>query len=203
MNIALSYTLSVFLCIVLTACEGRDNPLNPINPTPTLAYRIRLQIKDAPGHFESIRIGGQFDVRNADQCGRIRRATGTTGRISRSLDLPLARISDSEYEAVLHLDKMLDGDHFGRGDCHWQLSVAYAEILPQDHEKDASFEISMDAQDVVTGGSVTRYYPSALYREPKGFAGARMVGSDRPDNYLPGVRDHLFSLTLSSVGESE
>ena len=203
MNIPLCYALCVFLSLVLIACEGRGPLLNPINPTPTVGYRIRLQIKDAPGHFESIRLGGQFDVRNAEQCGKIRRATGTTGRISRSVDLPLARISDSEYEAVLHLDKMLDGDHFGRGVCHWELSVAYAEILPQDHEKDASFEINMDARDVVTGGSVTRYYPSALYREPEGFAGARMVGSDRPGNYLPGVRDHLFSLTLSSVGEFE
>jgi len=203
MNIPLSCALSVFLSVALTACEGGGPPLNPINPKPTLGYRIRLQIMGAPGHFESIRIGGQFDVRNAERCGKIRRATGTTGRISRSVDLPLARISDNEYEAVLHLDKMADGDHFGRGVCYWELSVAYAEVLPRDHEKDASFEINMDAQDIVTGASVTRYYPSALYREPNGFAGARMVGSDRPDNYLPGVRDHLFSLTLSSVGESE
>lgn len=210
---------SIFLGALLGSCEYKGSSMEKardevtlggvagssepkVNPAPSTGYRIHLSIDDAPGTFEIIEMGAQFDVRNEDQCGKIKPMTGTPGRLTTSALIPFTRISDGEYEGVVYLDGMVDEDYFGRGVCHWELSLAYADLIAKDEEQDANFSIVLDIHDIVNGGSSKRYYPSQFYQTPEGFAGARMTGHDSQDRYLPDVRSSLFSLTLSSMGEA-
>ncbi|MDV3470274.1 hypothetical protein RZA67_16285 [Stenotrophomonas sp. C3(2023)] len=211
---------ALLLSAILCACNGKGNSmvqtnaesarhdsidrgLAHLNPNPTARFRIRLKINDAPGPFQIVKLGGQFDVRNKDECGKINLFTGTAGRISSSERLPLTRISDSEYEAVLELDRMQDEDYFDRGVCHWELIRAYAVLIAADEVKDTSFAVSLPVQELLNGGAVTRYFLHLYYPRVDELDGYSAASKKTPDEFLPEYRDHLFSMTLSSLGTTE
>jgi len=186
-----------------TQRDSNDRGLAHLNPNPTAGYRIRLNINNAPGPFKIVKLGGQFDVRNKNECGTINRFTGTAGRITSSERLPLTRISDSEYEAVLELDRMQDEDYFGRGVCHWELIRAYAVLIAADEVKDTSFAVSLPVHDLLDGGAVTRFFVHAHYPRVEEVDGYPARGEKTPDEFLPEYRAHVFSMTLSSLGAAE
>lgn len=203
MNRCLSFTSTVLLSLMLSACENRVPLMTKTNPNPTAGYRVRLKINDAPGPFDIIRVGGQFDVRNSNECGEVIPAVGLPGKIVRSNNIPLRRVGGDEYEGVVYLDTMQDEDYYGKGVCHWELTAVYALLVAKDPINDARFVMTLNAAKVTEGGSATRYYPDVIYYEPDGFAGASMIGSDRRERYRPGVRDALFVVTLSGMGQAE
>jgi len=220
MTRSLLFIATVLLTMMLVACgikgstmeekntesaqrESIDRGLAHLNPNPTARYRFRLKINDAPGPFEIVKLGGQFDVRNKDECGKINFFTGTAGRISSSERLPLTRISDSEYEAVLELDRMQDEDYFGRGVCHWELIRAYAVLIAADEIKDTSFAVSLPVQELLNGGTVTRYFVHADYPRLEELDGYTAVSKKTPEEFVPEYRAHVFSMTLSSLGAAE
>lgn len=173
------------------------------NSNPTAGFKVRLTIDNAPGPFEIIDVGGQFDVRNSNQCGKVIPAVGLPGKIVNSKNIPLTRVGGEEYEGVIYLDTMQDEDYYGKGVCHWELTAVYALLVAKDRTTDASFVMTMNAAMLIEGGSTTRYFPHVIYHEAGGFAGANMMGSGRRERYRPGIRDALFAVTLSGAGEAE
>lgn len=174
-----------------------------VNPQPTAGYRMRLKIEKAPGSFEIIEMGAQYDVRNEDQCGKIHPMTGTPGRLTTSRATPLTRISPNEYEGVLYLDRMLDEDYFGRGVCHWEMSSAVAHVVAGDRREDTIFSVRLDASGVVSAASVKRYYANMIYPRADGTGGIPFHGKQAVEEYLPHIRSSVFSLTLTSLGEAK
>lgn len=199
----LLFISAVVLNLLLAACEKQIPLMTKTNPNPTAGYRVRLKIDDAPGPFDIIRVGGQFDVRNSNECGKVIPAVGLPGKIVKSDNIPLRRVGSDEYEGVIYLDAMQDEDYYGKGVCYWELTAVYALLIAKDRARDASFVITLNAAKVTEGHSATRYYPDVIYYEPGGFAGANMIGSDRRERYRPGIRDALFAVTLSGMGEAE
>lgn len=173
------------------------------NPEPRVGYRVRLRVENAPGSFEIVRMGGQYDVRNESRCGRINPMTDTPGRMTSMERMPFARVSGNEYESVIYLDEMQDEDYYGRGICNWELSLAYAVVIAKDERRDTGFAIRLSAHDLMSGGSVTRYYPYASYPRVEGVEGFPSNGKLSQEEYLPDLRSALFSLTLSMIGEAE
>lgn len=211
--------LSIFLSAMLGGCDDKGFSMKyaksmfgqegksergraHLNPHPTAGYRIRLKIDNAPGPFEIVRLAGQYDVRNEAECGRIHPMTGTAGRITSMEGVAVTRLSDTEYEGVIHLDKMLDEDYYGRGVCHWELTSAAASVVAGDVDRDRNFVVSLDVKDLIEGGATTRYYPYRAYEQSE-MGSATHIGSAAPEDYVPGIRSALFSLKLTSLGEAK
>lgn len=220
MKRSLLFISTLLLSVTLSACDNKGSPMEQTNAEstqenadergrahlnlhPTAGYRIRLKIDNAPGPFKVVHMGGQFDVRNEDECGRIHAMTGTPGRITSMERIPFTRISENEYEGILHLDKMQDEDYYGRGVCHWELSFAYASVIAADEDKDFNFSVNLDVPEIISGGTSTMYFPDRAYLWREGRGGMSYPGSAAPEEYVPEIRSALFSLTLTSVGETE
>jgi len=190
------------------AAGGRG--LATLNPAPVKAYQVTLRIHGAPGTFQHVRGSAQYDVINEEQCGHIEPATGTPSRITSQEPLELTRISDEEYQGTLYLDRMQDQDYYGRGLCRWEFTGAGALLKATGAHEETRFLTFMDAPELVAGKTYTRYYPLRDYPRAGPVDGADIPaiddyassGEDDPTEYRPGLRDALFSISITAVEKS-
>jgi hypothetical protein len=181
--------------------------LATLNPAPVKAYQVTLRIHGAPGTFKHVRGSAQYDVINEDQCGYIEPATGTASRITSQEPLELTRISEEEYQGTLYLDRMQDQDYYGRGICRWEFTGAGALLKATGAQEETRFLTFVDASELVAGKTYTRYYLLRDYPRAErndaldlpaidDFAAS---GEEDPTEYRPGLRDSLFSITLTAT----
>jgi len=178
-----------------------------LNPNPTRAYWITLRIDNAPGKFEYVVGGAQYDVTNEDECGKLHRMTGTPVRITQLEQVPLTRISESEYRGLVYVDYMLDSDIHGNGVCRWEFSRATATLKATGVHEETRFFADLDAADVVSGqpntihharhayprASPTEEFPNLPWLDSHASAGHHDL-----DAFVPAVRATAFSLTMTS-----
>lgn len=113
--------------LALGACTDPDDdtqPLRQINPSPVDAYEVRVTLRDAPGPFVKAHFSAQYDVRNAATCGKANPIAGNSPVIRTSEAVPLTKVSETEYVAIVHTDLFLDQDYYGRGVCRWTFTAA-------------------------------------------------------------------------------
>ncbi|MGN7838945.1 hypothetical protein [Stenotrophomonas sp. 22385] len=201
---AMSHDLSTAEADV--AAGGRG--LATLNPEPVKAYQVTLRIHGAPGAFKLVRGTAQYDVINEDQCGNIEPATGTASRITSQEPMELTRISDEEYQGTLYLDRMKDQDYYGRGICRWEFTGAGALLKATGAQEETRFLTFVDAPDLVAGKTYTRYYPLRDYPRAGQVDGVSDVpaiddyassGEENPTEYREGLRDSLFSISITAV----
>ncbi|MGH8351501.1 MAG: hypothetical protein ACRES5_33870, partial [Pseudomonas sp.] len=166
------------------------------------------RIHGAPGTFKHVRGTAQYDVVNEDQCGHIEPATGTASRITSQEPLELTRISDEEYQGTLYLDRMQDQDYYGRGICRWKFTGAGALLKATGAQEETRFLTFVDASELVAGKTYTRYYPLRDYPRAGHSAGSAHLpaiddyassGEEDPTEYRTGLRDALFSISITGV----
>lgn len=174
-----------------------------LNPHPTSGYRIRMKVKNAPGPFEVVRMGGQYDVRNEDKCGEVNPMTGMPGRITSMEIIPVRHVSMGQYEGVVYLDAMQDDDYYGRGECSWELSRAYVVLIAQDEGKDTRFSMSLSLKSIVEGGSEKRFFTHADYPRIDNLDSYPASSKESPEGFLPEYRANLFAVALTSLGAVE
>lgn len=188
------------------AAGGRG--LATLNPAPVKAYQVTLRIHGAPGAFQHVRGTAQYDVINEDQCGHIEPATGTASRITSQEPLELTRISDEEYQGTVYLDRMKDQDYYGRGICRWEFTGAGALLKATGAQEETRFLTFVDAPDLVRGKAYTRFYPLRDYPRAGQIEGSSDVraiddyassGEEDPSEYREGLRDSLFSISITAV----
>jgi hypothetical protein len=188
------------------AAGGRG--LATLNPAPVKAYQITLRLHGAPGAFQHVRGTAQYDVINEDQCGNIETATGTASRITSQEPLELTRISDEEYQGTVYLDRMKDQDYYGRGICRWEFTGAGALLKATGAQEETRFLTFVDAPDLVGGKAYTRFYPLRDYPRAGQIEGSSDVpaiddyassGEEDPSEYREGLRDSLFSISITAV----
>ncbi len=181
--------------------------LAKLNPQARQAYEVVLKLHNAPGPFERIEGVAQYDVTNDAECGRINPATGTAGRITSQEPVTLKRVADDEYHGTVYLDQMLDEDYYGRGVCHWKFSGAGALLKATGAHEETRFLTFMDADRLTAGQTLTRYYPRMDYpraapvKGPYGMSSMEdypASGNEDPTEYVPELRDALFSISLSA-----
>lgn len=99
------------------------------NPNPREAYRITMQIEDAPGPFGLVRAFAQYDVVNPECLPPPNDNNGHTWPVpTDAAEITLTRDADGSYSGVVYADYMLDEDYHGRGVCKWQLIQAQAQL---------------------------------------------------------------------------
>lgn len=187
------------------AAGGRG--LAALNQSPVRTYQVTLRIHGAPGTLKHVRGSAQYDVVNEEQCGHIEAATGNASRITSQEPLELTRISDDEYQGTLHLDRMQDQDYYGRGICRWELTGAGALLKASGAQVETRFLTFVDAPELVAGKTYTRYYLRRDYPRLErddaldlpaidDFAAS---GEEDPTAYRPGLRDSLFSISITGA----
>jgi len=188
------------------AAGGRG--LATLNPAPVKAYQVTLRINGAPGTFAHVRGTAQYDVVNEDECGHIESAAGTASRITSQEPLELTRVSDTEYQGTLYLDRMQDQDYYGRGICRWEFTGAGALLKATGAHEETRFLTFVDASDMVAGKTYTRHYPQDDYPRVKPIEGHPDLripddypssGEVDPHEFAPKLQGRLFSVSISAV----
>ncbi len=187
--------------------ESGGRGLAKLNPQPRQAYEVVLKLHNAPGPFERIEAVAQYDVANEAECGRINPVTGTAGRITSQEPLTLKRVADDEYHGTVYLDQMLDEDYYGRGVCRWKFGGTGALLKATGAHEETRFLTFIDADQLTAGKTLTRHYPRRDYpraapvQGPHGMTSIEDYpdsGNEDPTDYVPELRDALFSISLTA-----
>lgn len=173
------------------------------NPNPKRAYRIVMEIENAPGPFAIVQGAAQYDVTNEEECGEFRAMAGGYNREVNHVPLQWEKISDTTFATTIYADLMLDEDFFGRGLCRWKFTHANASLSATGSESETKFQPDMTAEEIESGETVKWYFWNGGYpvdlplpSDGKGFAdfGYRSV-----EKFKPEIRDQLFGITLSAM----
>ena len=167
------------------------------------AYKIKIKIKDAPdAGFKQGEAWAFFDIKNAKECGYIVEATqDTPSYIERSIDFPLTKLSDTEYEGTFYTDWGQDGDFFNNGVCHWQFNRVGASFSATGADGETYFGNQLTTRPaggydirhpfVINTPYTTFYRKSEYPRDTNSFAGE---GVSDPADFKP---EQLFSITIT------
>lgn len=157
------------IAITLAGCSGENSdgqpaePLRTLNPSPTEAYTITVVLKDAPGPFDQVDAAVQYDVTNPGECGELNRLSGAIPRISSSENLPLTRVSATEYTGVMYADQILEEDYYGRATCQWKLIEARVSFRASEDPMATWFVGKIGAPEIRAHSSNNTFFWAGYY----------------------------------------
>lgn len=135
------------------------------NPQPQEKYLVRMVIQGAPRPFDKVEGKVQYDIPEDDDACVPRDYTIAPGgiRINPSEDVPIAyrKISETEYEAEVFLDALLDEDYYGLGICRWRLTAVAAFLT----SGDVTFWTSTHLDYMQSGKTEVTYTANAFFDE--------------------------------------
>ncbi|KRG70217.1 hypothetical protein ABB29_08060 [Pseudoxanthomonas dokdonensis] len=175
--------------------SAADEPLRKLNPNPQQAYRITLTIQDAPGPLLLTDARAQYDVSNETPCGKMK-PQGGPYRMTSSEPLELTRIDETTYQGTVYLDRIVDADYYGKGVCHWALSIVYANFKATGKPEETTFEPSLVAEKVIAQQSQTRYFWNGSY--PRGSIDGSINLGQTDSNRINYPDEQKFTITVSS-----
>jgi hypothetical protein len=125
--------LLLFLVTLMTttaSCQNHQRvPLPEVkrNPEPREKYLVTMVIKDAPRPFDKVEGKVQYDIPvGDDDCIPVDYTIapgGTRNNPSEDVPVEFRKISETEYQAEIFLDALLDEDYYGLGVCRWQMTA--------------------------------------------------------------------------------
>jgi hypothetical protein len=178
---------------------AHDRGAAKLNPSPKRGFGFVVTIENAPGPFEFVKGGAQYDVSNDDECGHMNEWAGVAERIRSQEDVALTKVSDTEYRGVVYLDWMLDEDYYGRGVCHWELTAAGVTLRATGKDGETLFHSAIMAEQLVAGGTEELYYWKGRYPRST-MDNFRDYGSPTRDRFKPELRNDLFKVTIKAQG---
>ncbi|TAA08182.1 hypothetical protein EA658_09665 [Pseudoxanthomonas winnipegensis] len=171
------------------------------NPAPKDAYRITMTIKDAPGPFAWMKALAQYDVVNKECLSPPKDNPGgrTAPVPTDDVEIPLQKISETEYVGTVYADQMLDQDYTGRGVCHWKLIQFRVHMKATGAHAETLFIPSIPDDKLLAGSPENVYFNRVTYPEAEGVEDYPDTGGGRSD-YGPSVQDQdLFTVTFTPV----
>ena len=171
------------------------------NPNAKQAYKLKVQIKDAPeGGFKYVGGSVGFDIENIKECGYYLGWPygGTVPGVGRNIDYPLTKISDTEYEGTFYTDWGKDGDFFGKGVCHWKFTGVGVGLSATGDDGETKFltGFNVDVDEFPPKEPLTRFYRKAEYPEAKDLPnfGYNGFSAEVAKQHEP---NKLFSITIT------
>ena len=171
------------------------------NPAPKQSYRIEMRIENAPGPFSLVEGAAQYDVQNYEECGEINRVSGTISRITVSPEIIWTPKGDGVYEAVVHADRMLDEDYFGRGVCRWAMTEVRASLRATGAKGETRFSPSIVAADVFAGKAATSYFAGVRYPKVETYEDFVDFGVADPSRFKSEFQNGVFTVTFIAKGD--
>lgn len=211
----------LFVCILglsVAACGGQSGtsksvsaspssadslvPLRMLNPKPTRAYEIRMEVEDAPRPFANIEGVAQYDVQNP-QCGDINPVIGAIPPIRSNEVVQLRKISEREYVGVVYADRIMDEDYYGNGVCHWALTEVRVALRGMDTPESSRFVATMPAEMIQAGGEEKKYYWTGYYPRAERTEGFPDYGEADLSQIPESKHGEFFIMSLTSRGLPE
>ena len=158
------------------------------NPHPTKRYEITIEIKGAPGPFDSVNGFALFQVDNVE-CAPVEPSAGVHLTPQKSVPLALTRVGNT-YKGTFYGDQLLDENYFGLGVCHWALASAGVNLNVQK----VVFSAGLVVNEINAQKPLTTYYANASYHDTKD------QGGDTGTIGTPYILQHpteFFSATLA------
>ena len=157
---------TMFIAIPLVACVPGEQKsvkevekLYQLNPNPQKAYKLTVQIKDAPGPMKFM--GGSIEYL-ANNCSFLtNNIEGVTSTPRKHVDLQFRTAAKDTYETVIYLDGMKDEDYFGDGICHWESTGFGVGFSATGKLEETGFSVptSLFGEDsILNTGTKTMYY---------------------------------------------
>lgn len=159
------------------------------NPSPKQAYRVILDVSNAPGPFASIEGFAQYAAPDCTYV--INEAAGATAHPEQRIPVTYTKQDDGTYAGIVHTDAMLDEDYFGKGICRWGLVVVSAQMRATGAQGETRFFASLDREALLGGKPQTRVHERKRYPRDPVIADFSSLGLDPPS-------DDVFPLTLTS-----
>lgn len=133
------------------------------NPSPKNAYRVMLNLAEAPGPFAKIEGFAQYTARDCSYV--INEAAGAMAHPEKLIPVNYTKVDDRTYAGIVHTDGMQDEDYFGKGVCHWSLVVVSAQMRATGAAGETRFFASLPrdallAQEPQTSRHERKRYPS-------------------------------------------
>lgn len=160
------FLLMVTLMTNAAACQKHQRvPLPEVkrNPQPQEKYLVRMVIKDAPRPFDKVEGKVQYDIPvGDDDCIPVDYTIapgGTRNRPSEDVPIEYRKISETEYEAEVYLDALLDEDYYGLGVCRWRLTAVAAFLVADE----VSFWTSTHLDYMQSGETEVTYGANVLF----------------------------------------
>lgn len=187
----------------MPAAREQKGPDYRQNPQPRQAWRITMNIADAPGPFASMTALAQYDVVNKE-CLRPPKDNpgGHTSPVpTEDVEIPLQKVSDSEYAGVVYADQMLDEDYNGRGVCHWKLVQFRMHMKATGADGETLFIPSIPGEKLLAGETERIYFLGEFY--PKaGMENYVDTGDTDRSKFAIRIRDEdLFTVTFTPSKE--
>ena len=166
------------------------------NPNPKQRYDITVTIADAPGPFESIRFGANYEAKNC--VFMLDRVAGVPSHPKKHLSLDFKRLEENTYVGTVYLDAMLDEDYFGNGVCHWQMVSMGVGLKATGAHAETRFSASLWERQVLAQEKVTTFLQRKFY--PRDLEMENFPASGQTDRSKMAVEDaDLFTVTLTSA----
>lgn len=175
------------------------------NPNPRQAYRVVMTIADAPGPFAQMRALAHYDVVNRECLPPPKDNPGghTAPVPTAPKEVPLERLADDTYAGVVHADRMLDEDYYGRGVCRWQLTGFVVQMKATGADGETLFVPSYSVEKLLAGEPETVYFNKISYRDHNGTYEPIDFGETDRSRFGPSIRDEdLFTITFMASREA-
>ncbi len=173
------------------------------NPAPKDAYRITMTIKDAPGPFAWMKALAQYDVVNKECLSPPKDNPGgrTAPVPTDDVEIPLQKISETEYVGTVYADQMLDQDYTGRGVCHWKLIQFRVHMKATGADAETLFIPSIQDDKLIPAKTEVVYFNKIVYPRANMDEYVDTGEADRSRfNETIGEED-LFTVTFSPAKE--
>ncbi len=159
------------------------------NPSPKQAYRVILNVADAPGPFAVIEGFAQY---TAPECTYIlNEAAGATAHPEKLIPVTYTKVDERTYAGIVHTDAMQDEDYFGKGVCHWNLVVVSAQLRATGAQGETRFFASLPGDALLAHEPETRRHEKKRYPRDPAVSDFSSLGLDPPT-------DDTFQLTFTS-----
>ncbi|MET0288126.1 MAG: hypothetical protein ABW178_00695 [Pseudoxanthomonas sp.] len=205
------------LVMALAACTPSRTDMNAVasptalhaadsahqrNPAPKQAYRITMTLRDAPGPFASMKALAQYDVVNKACLSPPKDNPGghTAPVPTEDVEIPLQKVSDTEYVGTVYADQMADQDLAGHGVCQWKLMQFRVHMKATEEHGQGQVVPSIQNAELLAGEAETVYFNKSAYasRDPA-YAPISFGQTDR-SRFGPAITDaELFTITLSAT----
>lgn len=189
------------------AAHKQDGPAYRQNPQPKQAYRITMTIENAPGPFASVKALAQYDVVNKE-CLRPPKGNpgGHTSPVpTEDVEIPLQKVSDTEYVGTVYADRMLDEDYNDRGVCHWQLMQFRVHMKATGADGETLFIPSIPDEKLLAGERETVYFNKISYPRLESSSLDEPISFGQADRsrFGPSIQDEdLFTVAFTPSKEA-
>lgn len=155
-------------------------------------------------------------VRLDDRAGAVRRGEqeclappkdnpgGHTSPVpTEDVEIPLTKVSDTEYVGTVYADRMLDEDYNGRGVCHWQLMQFRVHMKATGAKGEGQIISSIPAEKLLGEQSETVYFNKISYSERDDTYEPIDFGEANRSRFGPSIKDaDLFTVTFTPSKEA-